>query len=226
LILHYQELNAKLLFAKNLYKGEKMKIKDNLANIVSISRIFVAFLAIAFLYEKTTWAYLIAFVLTAIAFAMDGLDGYLARKLNQSSEWGSVLDILGDRIVEVSYWIVFAVLGWINILFPLICVARAFTTDGIRSVALSKGMTAFGEKSMQSTSWGKFICASRFMRISYAVAKVLAFMLLIVVNTPGMEIWSGTRILHAITMFFAWVAIIFCVVRAIPVVAESGKLFK
>lgn len=202
-----------------------MNIKNNLANIVSISRVFVAYAAIALLYEQTTWAYLIAFVLTIIAFAMDGLDGYLARKLNQSSEWGSVLDILGDRIVEVSYWMVFAVMGWINILFPLVCVARAFTTDGIRSVALSKGMTAFGEKSMQSTSWGKFICASRFMRISYAVAKVLAFLLLIAVNTPGMELWKGTPVLHTITMVFAWAAIIFCVVRAIPVVAESGKLF-
>ena len=198
-----------------------MNIKNNIANIVSVSRIFVAYAAIALLYEKTTWSYILAFILTIIAFSMDGLDGYLARKLNQSSEWGSVLDILGDRIVEVSYWTVFAVMGWINILFPLVCVARAFTTDGIRSVALSKGMTAIGEKSMQSTSWGKFICASRFMRISYAVAKVLAFLLLIAVNTPGMEFWKGTPTLHIITMIFAWAAIIFCVVRAIPVVAES-----
>ena len=203
-----------------------MNIKNNLANIVSVTRIFVAYAAIGCLYVKTTWAYIIAFVLTIIAFAMDGLDGYLARKLNQSSEWGSVLDILGDRIVEVSYWIVFAVMGWLNIIFPLVCVARAFTTDGIRSVALSKGMTAFGDKTMQSTSWGKFICASRFMRISYAVAKVLAFLLLIAVNTPGMEMWNGTPILHVITMIFAWAAIIFCVVRAIPVVVESPKLFK
>ena len=203
-----------------------MDIKNNMANIVSVSRIFVAYAAILCLYEKTTWAYILAFVLTAIAFAMDGLDGYIARKFNQSSEWGSVLDILGDRIVEVSYWIVFAVMGWINIIFPLICVARAFTTDGIRSVALSKGMTAFGDKTMQSTSWGKFICASRFMRISYAVAKVMAFILLIVVNTPGMELWGGTPILHMITMALAWIAIIFCVVRAIPVVVESPKLFK
>lgn len=203
-----------------------MDIKNNMANIVSVSRIFVAYVAILCLYEKTTWAYILAFVLTAIAFAMDGLDGYIARKFNQSSEWGSVLDILGDRIVEVSYWIVFAVMGWINIIFPLICVARAFTTDGIRSVALSKGMTAFGDKTMQSTSWGKFICASRFMRISYAVAKVMAFMLLIVVNTPGMELWNGTPVLHMITMALAWIAIIFCVVRAIPVVVESPKLFK
>ena len=203
-----------------------MDIKNNLANIVSVTRIFVAYAAIACLYVQTTWAYIIALVLTIIAFAMDGLDGYLARKLNQSSEWGSVLDILGDRIVEVSYWIVFAVMGWLNIIFPLICVAIAFTTDGIRSVALSKGMTAFGDKTMQSTSWGKFICASRFMRISYAVAKVLAFLLLITVNTPGMELWNGTPILHTITMVFAWAAIIFCVVRAIPVVVESPKLFK
>lgn len=203
-----------------------MDIKNNLANIVSVTRIFVAYVAIACLYVQTTWAYIIALVLTIIAFAMDGLDGYLARKLNQSSEWGSVLDILGDRIVEVSYWIIFAVMGWLNIIFPLICVARAFTTDGIRSVALSKGMTAFGDKTMQSTSWGKFICASRFMRISYAVAKVLAFLLLITVNTPGMELWNGTPILHIITMVFAWAAIIFCVVRAIPVVVESPKLFK
>ena len=202
-----------------------MNIKNNLANIVSVSRIFVAYGAIALLYVKTTWAYLLAFVLTIIAFSMDGLDGYLARKLNQSSEWGSVLDILGDRIVEISYWTVFLVMGWISIIFPLICTARAFTTDGIRSVALSQGMTAFGDKSMQSTSWGKFICASRFMRISYAVAKVLAFILLIVVNTPGIEVWNGTPILHTITMIFAWAAIIFCVVRAIPVVVESPKLF-
>ena len=203
-----------------------MNIKNNMANIVSVSRIFVAYIAILCLYEKTTWAYILAFLLTAIAFAMDGLDGYIARKYNQSSEWGSVLDILGDRIVEVSYWIVFAVMGWINIIFPLVCVARAFTTDGIRSVALSKGMTAFGDKTMQSTAWGKFICASRFMRISYAVAKVMAFMLLIVVNTPGMELWNGTPALHMITMALAWIAIIFCVVRAIPVVVESPKLFK
>lgn len=202
-----------------------MKIKDNLANIVSITRIFIAFIAIALLFQQTTCAYVWAFILTAIAFAMDGLDGYIARKLNQSSEWGSVLDILGDRIVEVSYWTVFAVMGWLSIFFPLVCVARAFTTDGIRSVALSKGFTAFGEKTMQSSKIGKFICASRFMRISYAVAKVAAFMLLIVINTPGIENWTHISLLTTITMILAWIAIIFCVVRAIPVVAESGKLF-
>ena len=89
-----------------------------MANFISIFRIFVAFLAIYLLFWKTTLGYGLALLLTAIAFALDGLDGYIARKFNESSDLGSVLDIMGDRIVEASYWIVFAVLGWINILFP------------------------------------------------------------------------------------------------------------
>lgn len=201
-----------------------MDIKNNTANIVSVSRIFVAFIAIGLLFIPTMSAYIWAVALTIIAFIMDGVDGYIARKYNQASEWGSVLDIMGDRIVEASYWIVFAVMGWLNILFPIICIARAFTTDSIRSVALSKGMTAFGEKSMQSTKWGKFICASKFMRISYAVAKVAAFVLLIVAYIPGLCACVAEPI-RLVAVILAWIAIIFCVVRAIPVVAESGKLF-
>lgn len=201
-----------------------MDIKNNTANIVSITRIFVAYAAIGLLFVQSSSAYIWALVLTIIAFSMDGVDGYIARKYNQSSELGSVLDIMGDRIVEASYWIVFAVLGWLNILFPLICVARAFTTDSIRSVALSKGMTAFGDKSMQSTAWGKFICSSKFMRISYAVAKVAAFILIIAAYIPGLSSGYADPI-RLVAVILAWIAIIFCVVRAIPVVAESGKLF-
>ena len=202
-----------------------MDIKNNTANIVSVSRVFIAFIAIGLLFSDSSSAYIWAVVLTAIAFAMDGVDGYIARKYNQSSEWGAVLDILGDRIVEASYWVVFAVLGWLPAIFPLICIARAFTTDGIRSVALSKGMTPFGEKTMQSTKWGKFICASKFMRVSYAVAKVAAFILLIFAYIPDLDI-SIAEPVEKVAVILAWAAIIFCVVRAVPVLAESGKLFK
>lgn len=200
-------------------------MKKHIANILSIIRIFVAYIALGLLFVKTSEAYIAAFILTILAIALDGLDGYVARKLNISSKLGSVLDIMGDRIVEVSYWITFAVLGWLNILFPLVCVARAFVTDTIRGIALTQGMTAFGENSMQSSPVGKFICASRFMRGAYGTAKVLAFVLLILGNVPAL----GANVAHGIFMSgvgFAWIAIIFCVVRAIPVVAESGKLFE
>ncbi len=202
-----------------------------MANFISIFRVFLALIAVFLLFLPTTLSYVAAFILTVIAFILDGVDGYVARKFHEESELGSVLDIMGDRIVEVSFWVAFAVLGYLagdnlalNAMFPIVCVARAFTTDSIRSVALSKGFTAFGDKTMQSTKLGKFICASRFMRVSYAVAKVMAFIIIILANTPGMEIYSWTPVLNTVGIVLAWIAIIFCVVRGLPVVIEAKKI--
>ena len=194
-----------------------------MANIISIFRIFVMFFAVYLIYttEGNAVSYVWALALTIIAFALDGVDGYVARKLHEESKFGALLDIMGDRIVENTYWILFAVMGWISILFPLIAITRGFITDTIRSAAMEHGMTPFG---MQVNPVCKFITGSRFMRISYAVAKVLAFILLIFVNTPDCEFCTKFY-LPQIAVILAWAAIIFCVVRAIPVVAESGKLF-
>lgn len=202
-----------------------------MANIISIFRVFLALIAVFLLFIHTDWAYITAFVLTIIAFILDGVDGYVARKFHEESELGSVLDIMGDRVVELSFWTAFAVLGYLagenaglNAMFPIVCIARAFTTDGIRSVALSKGYTAFGAKTMQQSAIGKFICASRFMRISYAVAKVMAFIIIILVNAPFMAKYSFTPALTAAGIVLAWLALIFCVVRGLPVVLECGNI--
>ena len=43
----------------------------------------------------------------ALIFAADGIDGYVARKLNQTSLFGATFDIAADRIIELTMWIVF-----------------------------------------------------------------------------------------------------------------------
>ena len=171
-------------------------------------------------------AYTWALILTIAAFALDGVDGYVARKLHEESKFGALLDIMGDRIVENTYWILFAVMGWLSILFPLIAITRGFITDTIRSAAMEQGMTAFGKTSMQRNPVCLFITSSKFMRISYAVAKVVAFILIIAANTPGFEIYPLFDTMNTIAVIFAWIAIIFCVVRGLPVVIESKKLFE
>ena len=109
-----------------------------MANFISIFRIFVMFAAVYLIYafQGNTAAYVWALALTIIAFALDGVDGYVARKFHEESKFGALLDIMGDRIVENTYWILFAVMGWLNILFPLIAITRGFITDTIRSAAM------------------------------------------------------------------------------------------
>ena len=125
------------------------------ANSITFLRTILAFVVIAMLFQITDPMYLGAFFLTIIVIWMDGLDGFFARLLNESSKIGALVDILGDRIVENVYWISFAYLGWIPLWIPLVIVSRGIITDGIRSIAFEKGYTAFGSETMQQSKIGK-----------------------------------------------------------------------
>lgn len=201
-----------------------------MANFVSIIRIFIAFISAFLLFIHTKNAYISALILGIIAFAFDGLDGYLARKLKEESKLGAMLDIMGDRIVENTYWIVLAILGYLSssfiicALFPIISITRAFVVDNIRAVALTKGLTAFGSSSMQQSAVGKFICSSKFMRITYAVAKIAAFGVIIIAHIPTIEESPLGGDIGALGIALAWFAIILCVIRALPVVIEAKSV--
>lgn len=193
-----------------------------MANFISILRIFVMFAAVYLIYtqEGNVQAYVWALILTILAFSLDGVDGYIARKFNEVSKFGALLDIMGDRIVENTYWVLFAVMGWLNILFPLIALTRGFITDTIRSAAMEKGLTPFG---MQVNPICKWITGSKFMRITYAVAKVLAFVLIVTAKIPNI---AHADILWEIAYWTAVVAIVFCVIRGIPVMLEAKRVIE
>ncbi|MDD3419475.1 MAG: CDP-alcohol phosphatidyltransferase family protein [Candidatus Gastranaerophilales bacterium] len=193
------------------------------ANTITILRSLLSFVAIAMLFYTSDKVYVAAFVLTIIVIWMDGLDGFFARLLNESSKFGAVLDILGDRIVENVYWISFLALGWIPLWIPLVIVSRGIITDGLRSIALEQGYTAFGSSTMMQSKIGKFIVASNFCRFSYAVFKAIAFAFLILANMQGE--YQGKEIVNIIAYSSAYIAVFFCVVRGIPVIIESKRFF-
>lgn len=76
------------------------------ANKITIFRILlVPFFVVQFLYYVGTgneWNRLFALLAFALASVLDGVDGYIARRYNQKSELGAVLDPLADKLLLVS----------------------------------------------------------------------------------------------------------------------------
>jgi CDP-diacylglycerol--glycerol-3-phosphate 3-phosphatidyltransferase len=200
----------------------------NVANTITISRVVLAVVVLLFLFgaasagpvpdDRTLWA---AFFLTIFIIWADGLDGFFARKFNQSSKLGGILDIAGDRVVELAYWIVFAALNWIPVWVPLLFLVRGTFVDAIRSHASEQGYTAFGEKTMMQSALGKFLVASNFSRFSYAVAKALAFCLVVAAHTA----LGRTYNLEPVALFLVYFSCAFCLIRGLPVILESKSLF-
>ncbi len=84
-------------------------------------------------------SYIIAGVLFIIASLTDFLDGYLARKNNQVTDLGKMLDAIADKILVNSVLIVLAYKGFISIYVPVIIVLRDTFVDAIKMQAASKG---------------------------------------------------------------------------------------
>lgn len=71
----------------------------NLPNILTLSRIVLIPVFIIFFYLPVSWHYLSACIVFVFAAITDGLDGYYARKLGQTSALGAFLDPVADKLM-------------------------------------------------------------------------------------------------------------------------------
>jgi CDP-diacylglycerol---glycerol-3-phosphate 3-phosphatidyltransferase len=194
-----------------------------MANLITLARTLLAFLAVAMLHVQSTRVYLAAAGLTLVIIWMDALDGYVARRRRECTKFGAVADILGDRVVEMTYWIVFAAFGWVPVWVAVAIAARGIVVDGFRALALERGLTAFGATSMMRTPVGRLLVSSRLSRALYGIGKALAFSLVILLFTPGGPAAYGD-LLRSLTYATVYATVLLCLVRGTPVIVEARRL--
>ncbi|MBD3402286.1 hypothetical protein GF420_05280 [candidate division GN15 bacterium] len=205
----------------------------NWPNLVTISRLVLVFVVVILVYGHTLWDGLLAAALAVLLVVSDWLDGHLARRLDQATALGSVLDIAADRILETVMWIILADIDLIPIWIPLVVIARGFLTDGIRGYMLKFGYSGFGSKTLQQSKIGKFITGSRIMRSGYAVLKGFTFgwLLLLAAIDQVLFKWKAfesewVHIGFDIGYWAAVLAAVVCIIRGIPVVIEGAALIR
>ena len=74
-------------------------MKAHLANLITISRIFLIPLLVCFFLQEKLHITIILFGFAAIT---DGIDGYLARYFKQTSALGAWLDPVADKLIVIS----------------------------------------------------------------------------------------------------------------------------
>lgn len=200
-----------------------------MANLITLSRLLLLIAVVAIAYHGSAPVQLINVALLILVFVTDGLDGYVARKRNETSVFGAMFDIAGDRVVELTMWIVLTNLTYfgtddamIPIWVPLVFVIRGTVVDTIRA----NQVTAEGTSPFDAIKGriGQWIVGGQFMRIFYAVLKAHAFCWLLLIRplpvlTPvAWDRWQW--LLTGIGEVFVYLSVVICILRGLPVVAE------
>jgi len=121
-------------------------IKLTLANILTLSRLFMAPIFLVFALSESATGMTAAVIIFAVAALTDWLDGLLARAYDDVTEQGAFLDPLADKVLTITAFVVLYMVDVMPLCILIVIVIRYFVTTVMRSLADQKGMR-------MKTSW-------------------------------------------------------------------------
>jgi len=130
-----------------------MKVRDEAASLwtlpnrLSILRILFIPIIVFFISTQEDGLLLASCLLFIIAGITDGLDGYLARKMNLTSKLGLYLDPIADKLLVSSVLITLTYYHQIPLWITLILVGREFLINGLRAFYAMEGIAIYPSSS-------------------------------------------------------------------------------
>ncbi len=162
----------------------------NLANKITLSRIFLLPVFLFFIFEQTPYGKLIAAAIFVLAAATDGLDGYVARKQKSVTNLGKLLDPLADKLLVMSALVSLVAMAALPAWIAIVIIGREFAVTGLRSIAVAEGIV---------------IAASRFAKIK-TVTQIVAIIAIMVNNYPFSLIGFPFKDIALLTAVFFTIA--------------------
>src|ERR1019366_7184626 len=109
----------------------------NIPNLLTWLRIVLIPMFVGIFYFEKSWVSLpnqnlVATVIFTLAALTDWFDGWLARKLHQTSALGAFLDPVADKLMVAAALIVLLYLGRIHAIVALIIIGRELAVSALR----------------------------------------------------------------------------------------------
>lgn len=108
--------------------------KITMVRIIMIPFFFVVMMA------DFPYSDLLSLLIFAVASATDGVDGYIARKYNQVSNFGKFIDPLADKLLVMAAIIIFVQWEQMPAWAAMVIITREFAVTGLRLVAVEDGV--------------------------------------------------------------------------------------
>ncbi len=113
-----------------------------LASKITLARVAFIPVYMVFMYlsggQANVWMW-IALGIFILASITDFVDGYIARKYNQISDFGKFLDPLADKLLTIAAMVIFCQWGSMPAWALMLILTREFAVTGLRLVAVGKG---------------------------------------------------------------------------------------
>lgn len=160
-----------------------------LPNLLTVSRIGLAFLFMLALFTHNAAGRVWALGLFGLAALTDLFDGWFARRWHQESAFGVLMDPIADKILVLTALLSFVELRIVPAWMVVLIVSREFLITGLRLVAARQGKVLAAERG------GKHKTVSQMVAIvaalGYLVARDVAATHAAPATASAITVWGG-----------------------------------
>lgn len=111
----------------------------NISNKLTVLRLLLAFVFMGFLFMPGLTFKVIALLVFGFASLTDLLDGWLARKRNEVTDLGKLLDPIADKVLVLAAFLSFVEMHLIWAWMVVIIIIRELLITGLRILAITRG---------------------------------------------------------------------------------------
>jgi CDP-diacylglycerol--glycerol-3-phosphate 3-phosphatidyltransferase len=117
----------------------------NLPNKLTILRIILTFVFMLFLFCQGVWSKVAALIFFSFASLTDFYDGFLARKHQQITDFGKLMDPIADKILILAAFLAFVQMQLISAWMVVLIMSREIIITGLRLFAVTRGKVLAAE---------------------------------------------------------------------------------
>ena len=197
----------------------------NLANKLTLFRIFLVIIMVVVAYVPINgtilnigidmWILNIIFIIASIT---DKLDGNIARKRNQITEFGKFLDPIADKMLVLSAMLILVERKLLPAWIPIIILIREFAVSGYRLIAVQKENNVIA-----ASIWGKTKTVTQIIAIIFAFININNTN--IFMNFVNGEITGIALVINCITSIMFILATIATIISGIDYLKNGKELF-
>lgn len=191
-------------------------MKLNLPNILTISRIIITpFFLLTILMEDLPHRFLIACIIFSVASITDAVDGHLARKNNQITNFGKFLDPIADKVLTTSALLAFMSMGLCNIWIVMLVLTREFAIASVRMIAAAGGVV------IPANVWGKIKTVTQMV---FTILIMLLGEAYYIVEKTDMVLFGKLPDLSFVSNGLLWITAILTVISGAIYLKDSRKI--
>ncbi|MCR4614977.1 MAG: CDP-diacylglycerol--glycerol-3-phosphate 3-phosphatidyltransferase [Clostridiales bacterium] len=183
----------------------------NVPNRLTLIRMVIAPVYLLFMFLPLPHRFLWALIIFAAGAITDALDGRIARKYNQITVFGKLLDPVADKMLTTAALLAFLKLGWCSVWIVMIVLTREFAVTSVRLIASAQGVV------IPANIWGKLKTVSQLVFI--VVILILAEL------EESRSIFANASLsLAEVSNILLWITAALAVISGVIYCVKSRKL--